>query len=197
MVFRDLWEKGKPKKQNYQPVRRIAHPALPSITDRPEHVSQREEYGHWEIDLVVGKAKSKPVLLTLTERWSRDPMIFKLTDKGAASVRKIFDTLERTQPDFRERFKTITTDNGPEFLEYEQPTQSIHGGRQFVVYYCHSYSAWEKWRALRLARPLPIRDCADPADSGGENLRDSGQDRSHSQGSTLGSSSRHNSFSFL
>ena len=135
LTNKDSWEKGKPKKQNYQPVRRIAHPALPGITDRPEHVSQREEYGHWEIDLVVGKAKTKPVLLTLAERRSREPMIFKLPDKRAASVRKIFDTLERTQPDFREKFKTITTDNGPEFLEYEQLTQSIHGGRRFEVYY--------------------------------------------------------------
>ena len=120
------------------------HQALPSITERPEHVNRREEYGHWEIDLVVGKAKSKPVLLTMAERRSREPLVFKLPDKRAAAVRKAFDTLERTQPDFRERFKTITTDNGPEFLEYKQLTQSIHGGRRFEVYYCHSYSAWEK-----------------------------------------------------
>ena len=98
------------------------HQALPSITERPEHVNRREEYGHWEIDLVVGKAKSKPVLLTMAERRSREPLVFKLPDKRAASVRKVFDTLERTQPDFRERFKTITTDNGPEFLEYKQLT---------------------------------------------------------------------------
>ena len=34
--------------------------------------------------------------------------------------------------------------NGPEFLEYELLTQSIFGGKRFEVYYCHSYSAWEK-----------------------------------------------------
>ena len=122
LTNKDLWEKGKPKKQGYQPVRRIVHQALPSIMERPEHVNRREEYGHWERDLVVGKAKSKPVLLTMAERRSREPLVFKLPDKRAASVRKVFDTLERTQPDFRERFKTITTDNGPEFLEYKQLT---------------------------------------------------------------------------
>ena len=132
LTNKDLWEKGKPKKQGHQPVRRIAHPALPNITERPEHVNRREEYGHWEIDLVVGRAKSKPVLLTMVERRSREPLVFKLPDKRAASVRKVFDTLERT------------TDNGPEFLEYKQLTQSIHGGQRFEVYYCHSYSAWEK-----------------------------------------------------
>lgn len=71
-------------------------------------------------------------------------MIFKLPDKRAASVRKIFDKLERTIPDFQEKFKSITTDNGSEFLEYEELIKSIHGGRRFNVYYCHSYSAWEK-----------------------------------------------------
>ena len=70
---KDLWEKGKPKKQGYQKVQRIAHPALPSIINRPESVNQREEYGHWEIDLVVGRSKTRPVLLTMAERQSREP----------------------------------------------------------------------------------------------------------------------------
>lgn len=47
-------------------------------------------------------------------------------------------------PDFKERFKSITTDNGSEFLEYDQLVKSIHGGKRFEVYYCHSYAAWEK-----------------------------------------------------
>ena len=44
----------------------------------------------------------------------------------------------------RDRFKTITTDNGSEFLEYTELIQSIHGGQRFGLYYCHSYAAWEK-----------------------------------------------------
>ena len=146
LTNKDLWEKGKKKKQKHRSVRRIAHPTLPSITDRPDPVNQREEPGHWEIDLVVGKAKSKPVLLTMVERKKREPMIFKLPDRQAASVRAIFNKLERKlgKKKFRETFRTITTDNGSEFLEYEELIKSIHGGQRFQVYYCHSYSAWEK-----------------------------------------------------
>lgn len=151
---KDLWEKGKPKKQGYQKVQRIAHPALPSIINRPESVNQREEYGHWEIDLVVGRSKTRPVLLTMAERQSREPMIFKLPNKKAESVRKIFDMLERMLPNFREKFKSITTDNGSEFLEYEQLIQSIHGGKRFDIYYCHSYSAWEKGSNENMNRML-------------------------------------------
>lgn len=139
-----LWIKSRKKRHGYHPVRRIAHPKLPSITDRPESVSQRKEYGHWEMDLVVGKAGSRAVLLTLTERQTRQEMIFKLPDKRAASVRAVFDKLEATLPDFRQRFRSITTDNGSEFLRYEELRQSIYGGIRFDIYYCHSYAAWEK-----------------------------------------------------
>ena len=45
---------------------------------------------------------------------------------------------------FQKKFRSITTDNGPEFLEYELLTRSIYGGQRFQVYYCHSYAAWEK-----------------------------------------------------
>ena len=140
-----LWVKSKRQKRNYEPVRRIAHPNLPSITLRPEEISQRTEYGHWEMDLIVGKAGTRPVLLTLTERKTRQELIFKLPDRRAATIRGVFDRLERQTPHFREKFRSITTDNGSEFLEYELLRKSAcHTGNRFEVYYCHSYAAWEK-----------------------------------------------------
>lgn len=138
-----LWYKGKRRKAQ-RPERRIAHPKLPSITDRPEIINQRSDYGHWEMDLVIGKAGSKAVLLTLTERKTRQEMIFKLADKKASSVREVFDRLEAKTQNFKEKFKSITTDNGSEFLQYEALRQSIYGGTRFQIYYCHSYAAWEK-----------------------------------------------------
>lgn len=124
--------------------RRVSHPGLPSIEIRPESIKQRTEPGHWEMDLVVGKANTKAALLTLVERMSRNILIFKLPDKKASSVKAIFDRLERIYPDFRKRFKSITTDNGSEFLRYQELRTSIHGRNRFNIYYCHSYSAWEK-----------------------------------------------------
>ena len=141
-----LWEKGRKKKQNYEPVRRIAHPRLPNIEDRPKEIDQRLEAGHWEMDLVVGRSGSRAVLLTLTERQSRRELIFKLPNRQAATVRKIFDGLEHKlgKNKFRKTFRSITTDNGSEFLEYERLRRSIYGGVRFDLYYCHSYAAWEK-----------------------------------------------------
>ena len=144
LTNKHLWQKCKKKTRDYEPVQRVAHPKLPSITQRPDWIQSREEFGHWEMDLIIGKADTSPVLLTLNERLSRQELIFKLPNKKAATVRAVFDKLEKQMPDFKTRFKTITTDNGPEFLEYDKLVQSIKGGKRFEVYYCHSYSAWEK-----------------------------------------------------
>lgn len=146
LTNKDLWEKSRQKPRGYRPVRRVAHPKLPSISDRPEVIDQRQELGHWEMDLVIGKAGSRPVLLTLVERVSRQVILEKLPDKKAATVRGFFDRLERKlgKLRFREMFKSLTTDNGPEFLEYDKLCTSVYGGRRFDVWYCHSYSAWEK-----------------------------------------------------
>lgn len=146
LTNKHLWIKGHRKKQAEQPERRNVHPKLPNIENRPEAVNQRKEFGHWEMDLVVGCSGSKAALLTLTERQTRQELIFKLPDKRAASVRAVFDRLERDmgRKRFREQFKSITTDNGPEFLEYDKLRQSIRDGPRFDIYYCHSYSAWEK-----------------------------------------------------
>ena len=146
LTTKDLWEKGKRKKRRYGKVRRIVHPILPSITDRPERISRRSEPGHWEMDLVVSCSKGKGALLTLAERSTREEMIFKLPDKRAVMVRAVFDRLEKNMGRdlFKKKFQSITTDNGPEFLEYDQLTKSIYGGKRFDVWYCHSYAAWEK-----------------------------------------------------
>ena len=143
---RHLWEKWKkkPKKDEGQ-QRRVVHGKLPSIEIRPESITRREEYGHWEMDLVVSARGGRSVLLTLTERMSRQEIIIKLPDRKAETVRRAIDRLERKTPGFRQKFRSITTDNGSEFMEYDKLVKSCRRkGARFAIYYCHSYSAWEK-----------------------------------------------------
>ena len=144
LTEKHLWEKSRRIKRGERPKQRVVHPRLPSIEDRPEQINRREEAGHWEMDLIIGKAGTTACLLTLTERKSRQELIYKLPNRRAETIRAVFDQLERKHPDFRERIRSITTDNGPEFLEYEKLCRSIHGGARFQVWYCHSYAAWEK-----------------------------------------------------
>lgn len=141
---KNLWEKSKRRKKGSGERQRIAHPKLPSIEDRPQVINERSERGHWEMDLVVGRKGTRPVLLTLTERVTRWEMIILLPDRKAATIRAAIDALEQKTPDFKTRFRSITTDNGSEFMEYDKLQQSIHGGKRFDIYYCHSFASWEK-----------------------------------------------------
>lgn len=133
----------KPRKKNEG--RKVAHSTLPSIEARPAAITQRAEPGHWEMDLIVGPSGTKPCLLTLTERMTRKEIITLLPDRRAVTIRRAIDRLERNTTGFRQKFRSITTDNGSEFMEYELLIQSVRSKKQrFEVYYCHSYAAWEK-----------------------------------------------------
>jgi len=144
MTNNDLWEKPHRKKKAARPESRIAHTNLPSIEKRPRYIRDREELGHWEMDLIIGKSGTKAALLTLTERITREEIIRKLPNKRAESVIAALNQIERSTPNFRQKFRSITTDNGPEFLDYDRLRMSIYEGERFDVWYCHSYAAWEK-----------------------------------------------------
>jgi IS30 family transposase len=113
-----------------------------SIEERPECVETREEFGHWEADLVIGsKSGEDTPLLTMLERKTRSFTLIPLADKSADSVAKAFENLRAEWGDsFSRVFKTITTDNGSEFArlaELETLTQT-------KVYFAHPYTSWEK-----------------------------------------------------
>lgn len=53
-----------------------------SIDERDSNVDERNEFGHWEIDTVIGsKSKSDNVVLTLVERITRKYISLKITKK--------------------------------------------------------------------------------------------------------------------
>jgi len=116
-----------------------------SIENRPIEANDRLEYGHWEIDLVVGRKGTKHVLLTLTERQTRKEIIRKLPNKKQKTIIKAINALESEYGEkFKSMFKTITADNGSEFLNFKALETSIHGGKRFKMYFAHPYSSWER-----------------------------------------------------
>lgn len=117
-----------------------------SITERPEEIKDREEFGHWEMDTVIGQRDKKSCLLVLSERKTRTEIIRKIKSKSQDAVKAALDQIEKKlgSDQFREQFKTITTDNGVEFLNAEKIETSIDGGKRTISYYCHPYSSWER-----------------------------------------------------
>lgn len=123
-------------------------PPEKSIDYRPKEANTREEYGHWEGDLVIGKRKKGAVLLTMTERKTREEIIIKLPSKEASEVAKALDKLEKIYKNyFRNKFKTITFDNGPEFRNWQSIEKSYDKRKtkpRTQVYYAHPYRSGER-----------------------------------------------------
>ena len=114
-----------------------------SIEERPQVVSDRSEFGHWEMDCVEGKQGTKGAFLVLTERLTRAELSFKLPHKTSKNVVKVLDRLQERCA-FRKLFKSITIDNGSEFANSRRMEHSPRGRRRTYCYYCHPYTASER-----------------------------------------------------
>lgn len=121
-------------------------PAEKSIEYRPKEANLREVYGHWEGDLVVGKQGTKAVLFTLTERKTRQEIIMKLPNKETKTIAQAMDKIERRyQSKFYRIFKSITFDNGVEFMGYEGLEKScLRKKKRTEIYYAHPYCSGER-----------------------------------------------------
>ena len=143
---KDLLRKDGWKQEKTKPRKAANNLKGESIDNRPPEVNDRSRYGHWEIDLVVSCKGGKGALLTLTERKTRQEIIIRLPDKTQRAVRRALDRLERRYGSkFKEKFQTITADNGSEFLDFESLEKSCKSNVQrFKMYFAHPYSSWER-----------------------------------------------------
>ncbi len=145
---KNLLIKGRPKKNRKKKIQRAKRAnAGTSIEKRPEEIDKREEFGHWEMDSVVGpQGKSKSTMLTMTERKTRKEIIFHLPNHTAEAVVNAVDTLEKKWGNkFSQIFKTITVDNGSEFAFFEALEKSVDGQRKRTsLYYCHPFCSSER-----------------------------------------------------
>lgn len=144
-----LWEKRKRRKRRYKQVSRISlkNKGSRSIEERPERVNNRLEYGHWEGDSIVGRRNGrKDALFTLSERMTREQIILKIGSATQEAILKALNKLETGYGNyFQRKFKSITLDNGREFLDWESIEQSrLNDKKRTLVYFAHPYSSWER-----------------------------------------------------
>lgn len=146
----DLMSKKNKKKKKKEDTSTVAlnNRKGRSIEERDSAILERKQYGHWEMDTVVsGQGKGKACLLVLSERMTREEIVIKMKSKSSSSVVHALNMLERKygSKKFRAKFKTITCDNGCEFLNSKDIEKSRYTkGNRTVVYYCHPYSSWER-----------------------------------------------------
>lgn len=150
LTNKDLPREGRAPKRKQRRVRSSYRTVGgKGIWERPEEATQRLEPGHWEMDCIEGaKGKEKSCLLTMVDRITRETLIFKLPDQTQKSVLKVLDQLERElgRVKFNNRFKTITVDNGSEFLDYESLEKSKYSKikKRTEIYFAHPYCSWER-----------------------------------------------------
>ena len=136
------------KKKQKNPQKTVCSKVPPekSIEYRPQVANTREIYGHWEGDLVIGKKQRSSVLLTFTERKTREEIIIKLPNKESENVAKALDMLEKKYKNkFYTKFKSITFDNGVEFRNWQSLEKSCKSNnKRTIIYYAHPYRSGER-----------------------------------------------------
>lgn len=131
------------RKRSYRHIKAKRPPKGTSIERRPQFISTRSTFGHWELDSVIGKAKGqRQSLLVLTERMTRYELILRVPNKTANATVQALDKLLEKFP--RKVFQTITVDNGSEFQNCHGMEHDRSGNKRLSVYYCHPFTSCER-----------------------------------------------------
>ncbi|PRY10227.1 IS30 family transposase, partial [Pseudosporangium ferrugineum] len=140
------------------PAPRIREPRY--LDERPAEVEGRQVPGHWEGDLVIGKA-GKSAVATLVERTSRFVVLVPLTGRDALTVGDAVIAAAGTLPP--QITRSLTWDCGAEMAQHARITAA-----GLPVYFARPHSPWQRGsnenlnRILREYFPKGIEITSDP-----------------------------------
>ena len=113
-------------------------PDMVMISERPAEAQDRAVPGHWEGDLIIGKAASSQIG-TLVERATRFTMLCHLPNgRTATEVNAAIVTTMSTLPEALRR--TLTWDQGRELTDHAQLTIDA----DLDVFFCDPHSPWQR-----------------------------------------------------
>jgi transposase, IS30 family len=105
------------------------------IEKRPKEADNRSEFGHLEVDTIIGQ-NHKGAIITLNDRASGMLWMGKVNTRDAETVKiKLSQMLEEIRP----FIKSITGDNGKEFSQHQFITDEYCD-----FYFANPYSPWER-----------------------------------------------------
>ena len=114
---------------------RIHNPIM--ISERPAHVDDRIEFGHWEGDLIIGNRST--ALATLVERVSRYTILVPLPGARTMDALNLAVTAAlRAIPDALKR--SLAWDQGKEIHGHE----ALAASAGLTVYVCNQHSPWQR-----------------------------------------------------
>ena len=127
----------KRRKQTGRSAHRTRIPDRVSISERPEEINNRTEFGHWEGDSVEGLRSVGDGIHTEVERLSRKLLAKKVARIASEETSKVQIDMFTKQPE--EARKTTTLDNGKENKQHM--TLKAIGMK---VYFADPYSSWQR-----------------------------------------------------
>lgn len=144
----DLQRKVKYKLRKSEPAV-VNHSGIYEGRTFKDFVSLLEEHPNTnvvEMDTVVGCEGSKKVFLTFYFRCCKLMLIYLLPDKTVSSVKKVFDSLEKSLGTlgFCQLFPVILTDRGGEFSNPDALETGIDGIIRTSIYYCDPMASGQK-----------------------------------------------------
>lgn len=117
--------------------KRVLIPERTGIQQRPAHINDRSEWGHWEGDTAISRQSSE-ALMVLQERSLGLTLLQKLqrcAPKEMATA--VVERLRRLPPELR---RSITFDNGQENRHHTTMRDALN----IDTYFCDPYSSWQK-----------------------------------------------------
>jgi len=112
-------------------------PGRVSIDERPAIVAERNRFGDWEADLVLGR-RGSGAIATHVERKSRYLIASRLPDRRAETFN--LDALLTYQGLPEALRQTLTLDNGKEFSRFKE----LENGTGIKVFFADAYAAWQR-----------------------------------------------------
>lgn len=110
------------------------------ISSRPKKVTERTEFGHWEVDGVEGPISSSTLLLTFLERKTRFLVAVKTKSKTGKSIREAMAFFFRFYGD---QVKSMTFDRGNEFTNTSNVLTVTHEFNK-KIYFTDAFAAWQR-----------------------------------------------------
>ena len=107
-----------------------------AISERPTHIDERRQIGHWEGDTLIGKSH-KQAIVSLVERKSGYAVLAKVRNKSAHLVSCAI--INRLKP-IAMKVQTLTYDNGKEFAGHATIDHALGS----VSYFADPYSSWQR-----------------------------------------------------
>lgn len=137
-----LWQllpRGKAKRRKWygRKTQKEKIPNRVSIHDRPEEIETRKVFGHWEGDSVIGKGH-KQAIHTEVERLSRYLQAKYLPEFNSQTTVEAQQAIFKEMPESAR--KTITLDNGLEFVKHQELTNELG----VKVYFADPYSSFQR-----------------------------------------------------